>query len=181
MLVKMAPQMSEPLQNMQRMVDLQMLHRNVSGATILGLLYHIKYTKSDEVICIMGHLNAKVVDERYRNIVGMHGLGRRNERGERLIQFCQENKLLIANTWFQQPVRKLYTWKSSGDISRNQIDYIMFNDRFRNCMEQAKTYPGADMNFDHNPVVVKVNMKLKRTNATKRNEHLELNLLKEET
>ena len=41
----------------------------------------IKYAKSHEVICIMGDLNAKVGDERYQNIVGMHGLGRRNERG----------------------------------------------------------------------------------------------------
>ena len=114
-------------------------------------------------------------------IVGMHGLGQRNERGKRLIQFCQKNKLIIANTWFQQPVRKLYTWKSPGDISRNQIDYIMLNEIFRNCIKQAKTYSGADMNSDHNPVVVKINMKLKRTNATKRSEQLELNLLKEET
>ena len=52
----------------------------------------IKYAKSDNVICIMGDLNAKVGDERYQNTVGMHGLGRRNERGERLIQFCRKNK-----------------------------------------------------------------------------------------
>ena len=57
----------------------------------------------------------------------------------------------------------------------------MFNERFRNCIKQAKTYPGADMNSDHNQVVVKINMKLKRTNATERNEHLELIILKEET
>ena len=111
----------------------------------------------------------------------MHGLGRRNEKGERLIQFCQENKLIIANTGFQQPVRKLYIWKSPGDISRNQIDYIVFDERFRDCIKQAKTYPGPDMSSDHNPVVVKINMKLKRTNSTKRSEQLELNLLKEET
>ena len=47
----------------------------------------IKYAKSDEVICIMEDFNAKVGDERYKNIVGMHGLGQRNEREERLIQF----------------------------------------------------------------------------------------------
>ena len=129
----------------------------------------------------MGDLNAKVGDERFQNIVGMHGLGRRNERGEQLIQFCQENKLIIANTWFHQPVRKIYIWKSPGDISRNQIDYIMFNERCRNCIKQAKSYPRAVMNPDHNPVVVKINMTLKRTNATKRSEQLELNLLKEET
>ena len=113
-------------------------------------------------------VSVKVGDERYQNIVGMHGLGRRNERGERLIQVCQENKLIIANTWFQQPVRKLYTWKRHGHISRNQIDYIMLNERFRNCIKQAKTHPGTDMNSDQNPVVVKINMKLKRTNATKK-------------
>ena len=54
----------------------------------------------------------------------------------------------------------------------------MFNERFRNCVKQAKTYPGADMNSDHNPVAVKVNMKLKRTNATKRSEQLELTFSK---
>ena len=108
-------------------------------------------------------------------------MSQRNERGERLIKFCQEKKLIIANTWFQQQVRKLYTWKSPGDISRNQIDCIRFNERFRNCIKQAKTSPGANLNSDHNPVVVKINMKLKRTNATKRSEQLELNLLKEET
>ena len=46
----------------------------------------------------------------------------------------------------------------------------MFNERLRNCIKQAKTYPGADMDSDHNPVVVKINMKLKRTNATKGSE-----------
>ena len=119
-----------------------------------------KYAKSDEdeVICIMADLNAKVGDERYENIVGMHALDRRNERGERLIQFCKGNKLIIANTWFQQPVRNLYKWKSPGDISRNQIAYITFNERVRNCIKQAKIYLGADKNSDHNPVVVKINM-----------------------
>ena len=47
-------------------------------------------------------------------------------------------------------------------------------------IKQAKTYPGADKNSDHNPVVVKVNMKLKKTSATKRSEQLHLNFLNEE-
>ena len=58
----------------------------------------IKYAKSDEVICTMGDLNAKVGDDRYQNIVGMHGLDQRNKWGQRLIQFCQDNKLIIATT-----------------------------------------------------------------------------------
>ena len=107
----------------------------------------IKNAKSDEVICIMGDLNAKVGDERYQNIVGMHGLGRRNERRERLIQFCQENKLLTENTWFQHPVRKLYTWRSPGDISRNQIDYILFNDRLQILYKTSKNIPWSRHEF----------------------------------
>ena len=68
-----------------------------------------------------------------------------------------------------------------GKSWKNQIDYVIFNGRFRNCIKQAKTYPGADTNSDHISVVVKINMILKRTNATKRNELLELNLLKGDT
>ena len=64
------------------------------------------------------------------------------------------------NIWFQQPLHRLYTWKSLGDISRNQIDYIMINQRLQNCVKQARTYPGADINSDHNPVIFKFKVKL---------------------
>ena len=59
----------------------------------------------------MGDLDAKVGQEHYDSIVGKHGLGQRNKRGERLVQFCQRNRLFIANVWFQQPARKKCTWK----------------------------------------------------------------------
>ena len=137
----------------------------------------MKYAKSDEIICVMGDLNAKVGNEIHTNVIGKYGLGKRNDRGERLIQFCQQNKLFVTNTWFQQPPRKLYTWKSPGDIIRNQIDYIIINERFRNCIKQAKTYPGADINSDHNPVVIKIKVKLKKTRNRIRKEQLDLNLL----
>lgn len=94
--------------------------------------------------------------------MGKYGLGEKNERGERLIQSCQQNKLTITNTWLQHHPQKLYTWKSPGDIIRNQIDYIMTNKRFRNSVRQVKTYPGADLNSDHNPVVMRVKVKLKK-------------------
>ena len=87
-------------------------------------------------------------------------LEKQNERGQRLIEFCNENNMVIMNTWFQQPLCRLYTWKSPGDISRNQIDYIMINQRFRNCVKQARTYPGADINSNHNPVTIKFKSKI---------------------
>ena len=75
----------------------------------------------------MGDLNAKVGNVRDFNIIGNCGLGKQNERGQRLIEICNENNMVIMNTWFQQPLHRQYTWKSPGDISRNQLDYIMIN------------------------------------------------------
>ena len=85
------------------------------------------------------------------------------------------------NTWFQQPLCRLYTWKSPGDISRNQIDYIMINQRFRNCVKQASTYPGADINSDHNPVTIKFKVRLKKIKRNQAQSQIDYNLLKDDT
>ena len=127
---------------------------------------------------MMGDMNAKVGSISHSNNVGNFGLGGKNDRGERLIQFCKQNQLMITNTWFWQPPQKLYTWKSPGD-TRNQIDYIMINQRFRNYIKLAKTLLGADINSDHNPVKVKMKVKLKQMKKTKAREQLDLDLLKQ--
>ena len=136
----------------------------------------VSYTKSSDIICIMGYLNAKVGNVTDFNIIGNYGLGKQNERGQRLIEFCNENNMVIMNTWFQQPLRRLYTWKSPGDISRNQIDYIMINQTFRNCVKQARTYPGADLNSDHNPVTIKFKVKLKKIKRNQAQSQINYNL-----
>ena len=82
----------------------------------------IGQVKSDEVLVVMGDFNAKVGSTREDDIVGSYGLGTRNMRGTRLIEFCKANNLVVSNTWFKHPARRLYTWKSPGDICRNQID-----------------------------------------------------------
>ena len=110
----------------------------------------IKEVKSTDVLLVIGDFNAKIGKEPFQDIVGQHGLGERNSRGERLLQFCIEKNLAIANTYFQHPDRLLYTWKSPGDVFRNQIDYILIRKRHRNSVKQCKTYPGADIASDHN-------------------------------
>ena len=75
--------------------------------------------------------------------------------------------MLIMNTWSQQPLCRLYIWKSPEDISRTQIDYIMINQRFKNCVKQARTYPWTDINPDHNPVTIKFKVKLNKINEIK--------------
>ena len=116
----------------------------------------IKYVKTGDILCAMGDLNATLGKERTTDITGKYGLGTWNEHGERLIEFFQQNELLITNTFFKQHPRKLHIWKSPDGETRNQIDYILINKRFRNCVKQVKTYPGCDITSDHNPVIVKM-------------------------
>ena len=73
----------------------------------------LKLTPKKDVFFIIGDWNAKVGGQETPGVTGQFGLGMRNEAGQRLIEFCQENALVIANTLFQQHKRRLYTWTSS--------------------------------------------------------------------
>jgi len=63
--------------------------------------------KGDTITIILGDWNSFAGDESYRNIVGPHGLGRKNHRGQMLINFCERNGLIVTNTWFRKPKRGL--------------------------------------------------------------------------
>ena len=64
------------------------------------------------VLFIIGDWNAKVGSQETPEVIGKFGLGIRNEAGQRRIEFCQENALVMANTLFQQHKRRHYTWTS---------------------------------------------------------------------
>ena len=72
----------------------------------------LELTLKKDVIFIIGDWNAKVGSQEIPGVTGKFGLGKQNEAGQRLIEFCQENTLVIANTLFQQHKRRLYTWTS---------------------------------------------------------------------
>ncbi len=127
----------------------------------------MRQVKSSDVLIVMGDFNAKVGKSHQPPTTGKYGLGEQNDRGERLIQFCEEHNLVIGNTFFQHPQRRLYTSSSPGDMYRNQIDFIMIKGRFKNSFKQVKTYPGADIYSDHNPVVATIALKLKKTQNTR--------------
>ena len=69
-------------------------------------------TPKKDVLFIIGDWNAKVGSQETPGVTSKFGLGVWNEAGQRLIEFCQENALVIANTLFQQHRRRLYTWTS---------------------------------------------------------------------
>ena len=72
----------------------------------------LELTPKKDVIFIIGNWNAKVGSQETPGVTGKFGLGIRNEVEQRLIEFCQENALVIANTLFQQHKGRLYTWTS---------------------------------------------------------------------
>ena len=84
----------------------------------------LELTPKKDVRFIIGDWNAKVESQETPAVTGKLGLGIRNEAGQRLIEFCQENALVITNTLFQQHKRRLYTWTSPDGQHRNQIDHI---------------------------------------------------------
>ena len=91
-----------------------------------------------------------------------------NEARQRLIEFCQGNALVIANTLFQQHKRRLYTWTSLDGQHRNQTDYILCSQRWRSSIQSTKTRPGAECGSDHELLITKFRLKLKKVGKTAR-------------
>ena len=76
--------------------------------------------------------------------------------------------MVIADTLFQQHKRRLYTWTSPDGQYRNQIDYILCSQRWRSSIQSAKTRPGADCGSDHELLIAKFRLKLKKVGKTTR-------------
>ena len=72
----------------------------------------MELTPKKDVLFIIGDWNAKVGSQETPGVTGKFGLGMWNEAGQRLIELCQENALVIANTFFQQHKRRLHIWTS---------------------------------------------------------------------
>ena len=85
----------------------------------------LELTPKKDVLFITGDWNAKVGSQETPGATDKFGLGVQNEAGQRLIEFGQENALVIAIALFQQHKRRLYTWTSPDGQHRNQIDYIL--------------------------------------------------------
>ena len=126
-------------------------------------------------ILIIRDWNVKVGSQETPGVTGKFGLGVQNEAGQRLVEFCQENGLVIANTLFQQHKRRLYTWTSPDGQHRNQIDYILCSQRWRSSIQSAKTRVGADCGSDHELLIAKFRLKLKKVGKTTRPFRYDLN------
>ena len=126
----------------------------------------LELTPKKYVLFIIGDWNAKVGSQETPGVTGKFGLRIRNEAGQRIIEFCRENTLVIANTRFQQHKRRLYAWTSPDGQHWNQIDYILCSQRWRSSIQSAKTRPGAHSGSDHELLIAKCRLKLKKVGET---------------
>ena len=104
----------------------------------------LELTPKKDVLLMIGDWNTKVGSQEIPGVTGEFGLGAR----QRLIEFCQENTLVIANTLFLKHNRRPYTWTSPNGQYQNQIDFSL-QPKMENSIQSAKTRLGADCVSDN--------------------------------
>ena len=96
------------------------------------------------------------------NSIGRFGHGSTNCRGERLLEFSEKHKFVLANTLFNHTNSRRTTWHSPKRKIHNQIDYKLMPQRFKSSIvtSSTRTYPGTDINSDHDLVLCNLKLKL---------------------
>ncbi|XP_005091913.1 craniofacial development protein 2-like [Aplysia californica] len=118
-----------------------------------------------DLIVVMGDLNAKVGEDNtnYERKMGQQGTGTRNENGERLVDFCALNNLVIGGTLFPHRTIHKLAWDSPNGRDKNQIDHLMIGGMWRRSLQDVKVKRGADVGSDHHLVTARIKLKLKKT------------------
>ncbi|KAK3784049.1 hypothetical protein RRG08_025243 [Elysia crispata] len=127
---------------------------------------------------IMGDFNAKigVKDEDEENEwIGPFGIGTRNGRGEKLIDFCTANRLFVTNSFFKKPRPRYWTWESPGGDYKNQIDFILTTDK--TTIQNTEIITKVDIGSDHRMIRSRmtINKKLTRLKRIKKKKPLKIN------
>nr|XP_032527792.1 craniofacial development protein 2-like [Danaus plexippus plexippus] len=145
----------------------------------------IKNIRKQDIVIVMGDLNAKVGTENVgcQRHMGTHGLGGRNDNGERFLEFCQDNDLTIGGTLFIHGDHHKYTWNSPDGVTKNQIDHLAISAKWRSSLLDVRNRRGADIDSDHHLLVAKVRLKVavaRPTNTTtKVGKRFEINKLQD--
>ncbi|VDP37481.1 unnamed protein product [Schistosoma margrebowiei] len=137
---------------------------NIKDQFYDGLQSIIEKCTRKNLTILMGDLNAKVgIDNSgYEDIMGRHGLGERNENGERIANLCAFNELVIGGTIFPHKRIHKAKWISQDHTTENQIDHICINKKFRRTMEDVRTKRGADIASDHHLFMANLKLKLNK-------------------
>ena len=136
----------------------------------------LELTPQKDILLIIGDWNAKAGSQEIPRVTGKFGLGVQNEAGQRLTEFCQENALVTANTIFQQHRDdSTHGHHQMVNTEINMIDYILCSQRWRSSIQLAKTRLVADCGSDHELLIAKFRLKLKKVEKTTRPFRYDLN------
>ena len=118
-----------------------------------------------DMVLIMGDFNARVGcdDNTWKGVIGRHGPNEKNENGERLLDFCALNNLVVTNTLFKHRSCHQYTWFHPAEegVAGHILDYILVNHRFRSSILDTRVFRKTYLQSDHRLVVSTVRLKLK--------------------
>ena len=117
-----------------------------------------------DVKILIGDFNAKVGNNNttFERTMGKEGCGHMNENGERLVDFCESNGLVIGGTLFKHKDIHKLTWFSPNNRDKNQIDHILIDGTWRRSLYDVKVKRGADVGSDHQLVVATLKLKLRK-------------------
>ena len=102
-----------------------------------------------DIVILMGDWNAKVGDKQdgEEGVVGHHGLhGERSENGERFVELCASNNMVITTTLFPHKDIHKHTWVSPDTRTKNQIDHVAVCGKFKRSVLDTRAFRGADVN-----------------------------------
>ena len=152
------------------------LFQSCGHCWVFQICWHIECsTFTPSSIFIAGDWNEKGGSQEIPAVTGKFGLSVQYEAGTILTEFCKKNALVITNTLLLQHKRRLYTSTSPDGQYRNQIDCILCSQRWRHVIQSTKTRPGADCGSDHELLIAKFRLKLKKVRKTARPFRYDLN------
>lgn len=114
---------------------------------------------------IIGDMNAQVGSNRenYETVMGPWGYGSQNPEGERLLDFCVRNEMILGNTWFKKRDSHKITRYSWNGIYKTLIDYSIISDNIKSWLYDVKVIPSVSLDSDHRLLVTSLKIKKLKT------------------
>jgi hypothetical protein len=126
-----------------------------------------------DMLLIVGDFNARVGKQDNQgpgNVIGVHTVDDTNENGKRLIDFCNQNNLIVTNTFFQHKPIHQTSWMHPGKKVWHMLDYTLVNRKFRSSVEDVRVHRTAAgaIGTDHHLLRAKVKFHLR---SRRKNQH----------
>ncbi|XP_061714014.1 uncharacterized protein LOC133522360 [Cydia pomonella] len=138
----------------------------------------VRRVKSSDRLYVLGDFNARVGQDRvpWLDCIGEHGIGKQNENGQRLLEFCSRNLLCVTNTYFKGKLSRQVSWKHPRSGHWHQLDMILSRRRHLRETLHTRTFHSAECDTDHSLVVARVAFTHKKIHSSRPSGKKKLNV-----